>query len=201
FGKPAWERGYGCLARALDGEPLSPLLTIDERTHDGLGAPFDALGFTRPDSVRLFVGGRPVEPLVSARSAREFDVPGNGASDWEHPQSLYVHGGDLPEDEVLEALGDGLWVSDLHYLNFSDHGAGSVTGLTRFACFRVEGGRIMGPIPVMRFDDSAFSLLGTSLERLTDTPRLHPETRSYDGRSSRSVRCPGALVGGLRLTL
>ena len=99
------------------------------------------------------------------------------------------------------ALGTGLWVSNLWYLNFSDRGAGRLTGMTRFATFWVEGGVIVGPAPVMRFDDSLFDLLGGHLEALTVERDFLPDTSTYGERQTASVRVPGALVSALTLTL
>ena len=38
--------------------------------------------------------------------------------------------GNLKSDEILEQLGTGLYISNLHYLNWSDLTAGRITGMT-----------------------------------------------------------------------
>ena len=60
-------------------------------------------------------------------------------------RSMAVGAGTLREEDVLAALGTGLYVGNLHYLNFSDRANGRVTGMTRFATFWVEDGRIAAP--------------------------------------------------------
>jgi predicted Zn-dependent protease len=76
-----------------------------------------------------------------------------------------------------------------------------VTGMTRFASFWVEKGRLVAPLNVMRFDDSLFRVLGDNLEALTATPELILDPHSYDARSTESARLPGALVRDFALTL
>jgi len=46
----------------------------------------------------------------------------------------------------IAELGTGIYVSNLHYLNYSDRQACRMTGMTRFACFWVENGELVAPI-------------------------------------------------------
>ena len=110
-------------------------------------------------------------------------------------------GGTLHPADALRALGTGVYVSDLHYLNYSDRQACRMTGMTRFACFWVENGQLVAPIPVMRFDDSLLRMFGSGLLALTQVPELMPDSGTYEERQLRSVTAPGALVEGLRFTL
>ena len=111
-----------------------------------------------------------------------------------------VEGVENPE-AALGALGDGVWVGNLWYLNWSDRSVGRFTGMTRFATFWVEGGEIVAPVDVMRFDDSLYSWFGGALEDLTRAPELQLSTDTYFNRSTDSLRLPGALLSGLRFTL
>jgi predicted Zn-dependent protease len=73
--------------------------------------------------------------------------------------------------------------------------------MTRFASFWVEDGRIQAPLNVMRFDDTAYRILGGNLEALTRERDLVPDTDTYGERSTLSVRTPGALLREFVLTL
>ncbi|MNP86310.1 hypothetical protein D3C76_1864700 [compost metagenome] len=53
----------------------------------------------------------------------------------------------------------------------------------------------------MRFDDSAYSLLGSQLEALTRERELILSASTYDQRATASALLPGALVSRLTLTL
>lgn len=53
----------------------------------------------------------------------------------------------------------------------------------------------------MRFDDSAYRILGENLEALSRERDLIPDADAYEERSTVSVRTPGALVRDFALTL
>ena len=110
-------------------------------------------------------------------------------------------GGTLADADVLGALGTGIYIGNLWYCNFSDRMNCRVTGMTRFASFWVEHGRIVAPLNVMRFDDSLFRVLGPNLEALGATPELLIDNHTYDGRGTSSARVPGALIRDFSLTL
>ncbi|MCS6899658.1 MAG: TldD/PmbA family protein [Myxococcales bacterium] len=190
------------LVRLQEGEQvLSSKVTLQENIAEGLAPAFQGEGFARPGRLPLIEAGRFAGSLVSPRTAREYGTSTNGASSGEVPEALDMAGGDLPQGKVLQALGTGLWVNHLWYLNYSDRGAGRMTGMTRFATFWVEGGEIMAPTPAMRFDDSLYDLFGKRLEALTVEREFFPEPTTYGERQTASVRLPGALIDGLTLTL
>ncbi|HUJ00424.1 MAG TPA: metallopeptidase TldD-related protein [Usitatibacter sp.] len=191
----------GFIRMVDQGERLSPMVGLAENTGEGIASGFQAEGFVRPPKVPLIESGSLAAPLVSPRSAREYGVPTNGANAGETPESLDLAGGSLAQAHALEALGTGIYVGNLWYLNFSDRSACRLTGMTRFASFWVEGGRIRAPLNVMRFDDTAYRMLGANLEALTRERDLVPDTDTYGERSTVSVRTPGALLRELPLTL
>lgn len=183
------------------GARLNERVTIREATAEGAAPAFQREGFLKPASVTLIDKGVYGDCLVSPRSAAEYGVPTNGASGAETPASLDMAAGELPEADVLKAIGTGIYVSNLWYLNFSDRSAGRLTGMTRFATFWVENGELAAPLNVMRFDDTIFRMLGTNLEALTAERSLMLDPGTYDGRNLDSVRLPGALLSAMRFTL
>jgi len=191
-----------CLQKLVDGEAtLSPLINIQEDAASGLAPAFDEAGFTRPASVTLIDSGCHAGSMVSPRTAQEYGIAANGADEDEGLQSLSMAGGTLADDEVLAALDTGLWIGNLHYLNFSDRASGRITGLTRFATYWVEHGRIVGPANVMRFDDTLYRVLGSQLESLTQEPEWMLNSGTYGQRSVQTSRVCGALLSRLALTL
>jgi len=202
FGLKSRNTKQSALIRMADQDArLSPLVTLRENTREGIASGFQGEGFVRPESVALVEQGRLSAPLVSPRSAREYGVPTNGANSGETPESLDLASGQLPEADALAALGTGLYIGNLWYLNFSDRSACRLTGMTRFASFWVEDGRIRAPLNVMRFDDTAYRILGDNLEALTRERDLVPDDNTYGERSTVSMRTPGALVRDFALTL
>ncbi|MEM7341682.1 MAG: metallopeptidase TldD-related protein [Actinomycetota bacterium] len=189
------------LRMITEGATLHDSVTITEDVANGAAPNFQNQGFLRPDEVRLIDGGAYRDCLVSPRSAQEYGVATNGATAWESPESLAMAGGDLGSDHVLPTLDTGLYIGNLWYLNFSDRAACRTTGMTRFATFWVEGGEIVAPANVMRFDDTAYNLLGANLVGLTDDPETMLDPSSYGGRSWSSYRLPGAVVNDMAFTL
>jgi len=87
------------------------------------------------------------------------------------------------------------------YLNFSDRNACRTTGMTRFATLWVENGRVQGPVAAMRFDDTPYRMLGSCLVGLTRQRDWILDPDTYEWRSTKSARLPGALVDDFSLTL
>jgi len=202
FGIKASKTGVSSLIQLHRGQvQLHPSVTLTEATAQGIAPCFQADGFVKPGAVALVSEGRSAAALVSARSAREYGLPTNGAQAEEAPDALAMAPGELTESAVLQALGTGVYISDLHYLNYSDRLACRMTGMTRFACFWVEDGRLVAPINVMRFDDSLLRMFGSGLVALTRNAELVPETYTYESRKLRSVTAPGAVVEGFRFVL
>ena len=202
FGLRAHRTGNTPLLRMIEsGARLSPQLTVTENTAAGVAPNFEYAGFIRPPQVTLIEGGAYKECLVSPRSAAEYGVPGNGADNHETPLSLDVAPGNLAHSTILEALDTGLYIGNLWYLNYSDRNAARLTGMTRFATFWVNDGRIQAPVNAMRFDETIYKLLGDSLLGLTREREMLLDPGSYGGRSKRSARLPGILVSDMRFTL
>lgn len=202
FGHKDLQTGVGTLVRAHRGQAkFNPALTLTEAAAEGIAPRFQPDGFVKPAAVPLVKAGEMAETLVSPRTAREYGIAANGANSSEAPESLAMAGGTLAANDVLEALGTGVYLSDLHYLNYSDRQACRITGMTRFACFWVENGRIVAPIGVMRFDDSLLRMFGEGLVALTQGAELVPDNSTYNERALRSYTAPGAIVEGFRFTL
>jgi predicted Zn-dependent protease len=184
-----------------EGIHLHPAVTIRENTRDGLTPNFQEAGFMKPDQVTLIEAGALRDCLVSPRSAKEYDVPTNGASGAEAPESVEMAAGDIPRDGVLQQLDTGVYINNLWYLNYSDRTACRMTGMTRFATFWVEGGVIQAPLSVMRFDESIYRMFGDHLLGLTAEREFILDSDTYHRRSTGSSRLPGALVEQFNFTL
>ena len=203
--------GYGLKARRTkqtvlirmmeEGATLSPQVTIAENTKEGVAPNFQAQGFLKPDQVTVISAGALQHCLVSPRSAREYGVPTNGANDMEAPESLDMAAGDIPQEEALARLDTGVYISNVWYLNFSDRPACRITGMTRFASFWVEGGRIAAPLDVMRFDETLYRAFGENLIGLTREREVILDAGTYGSRDTGSGRIPGALIEDFNFNL
>ena len=205
FGLKARRTGISSLMRLERGEAaLADGFHLDEAFAQGTAPAFTAQGHLRPPRVALVDAGRLPAcggTLNSPRSAAEYGMAANGVEAHEAPEALRLQGGDIAQGDLLRALGTGLYVSNLWYLNYSDRAACRITGMTRYACFWVENGELAAPVNVMRFDDDAFRLFGPGLLGLSDTPVFTPNNDTYGARQLGSVTTPAALVEGFALTL
>jgi predicted Zn-dependent protease len=180
---------------------LSPHVTITENTAEGIAPHFQAQGFLKPGRVPLIERGRYRDTLVSPRSAKEYGIAPNGAAAAERPESLDMEPGAIPAATVLARLDTGIYINQTWYLNFSDRPACRMTGMTRFATFWVEHGKIAAPLNVMRFDETLYRALGSTLIGLTVERDFIPSSNTYGGRSTTSMRLPGALIDDFTFTL
>jgi predicted Zn-dependent protease len=198
----AWKQGRCQFRKLVNNEvTLSPKFSLGENFDIGLSPAFNALGEVAPAQVRLIEKGKLVQFLISSRSAKEYGVVGNAAGDYEGPRSLEIGPGALSRDKILKELDRGLYLSNLHYLNWSDRLSARITGMTRYACFWVERGEIVGPIKDMRFDESLYEMFGSKLNAVTDFQEVDPLTGTYEARSLGGQKLPGLLVNDFTLTL
>lgn len=179
---------------------FDPRVTMTEELGLGITPGFNDDGYLR-ESVPLVANGRGADRLTDARSAREYGLTPNGALAGEPASSLAMEGGDLRGEDVLCALDTGLYVGNLWYVNFSDRMHCRMTGMTRFATFWVENGRIAAPVEAMRFDDSLYRVLGDQLERLDAEPALMLNDSTWGERATGGMKLPGALAKSFELTL
>ena len=180
---------------------LNEHIYIDENIKDGLSANFNSDGFIKPEEISMIKKGEFRESLTSPRSSLEYSVVHNAASPSEYPSSIDMRAGSISDDKILETIDNGIYISNLWYLNFSDRNNGRMTGLTRFGCFLVENGKLTAPINTMRFDDSVYSILGDNLIGLTSSRELLIDSGTYEERSTSSARLPGAIVNNFKMTL
>ncbi len=198
FDARAHRTGETPLVRMVrEGLRLSPAVSVYEDHERGLAPGFGPSGHRFSGRVPLIEQGSYREPLVDPRAAAEYGLTVN--SPGPAPRALDFPGGSLDPADAAAAVGDGLWIGNLWYCNYSDRGDARMTGVTRYACFRIEHGRLGDPVAAMRFDDSLLELLGPRLEALTPAESaLDPDT--YHRRSVVSWRIPGAVVDGLEFT-
>lgn len=182
-----------------DENTFSEKIHIQEDLARG-GCPcFDSMGFTLPKNVNLVEGGKALNLLTSPRTAKEYSLDQNSHS--ESPECLTIRPGKLSIDKVLDALGTGIYVSNLWYLNYSDRPQGRITGMTRFACFKVENGKLIAPINPMRFDNTVYQIFGEYLEAISEKSEKILNTMTYGHRHLGVTEVPGILLNKLDFTL
>ncbi len=198
----AIRQSESCLGKMRNEQvKLSKLFTFSEDYSSGFAPRFNGNGEVAPENTVLVTAGELTNTLVSTRTAKEYGVESNFASEGESMRAPAMAAGSLDEADILETLGTGVYLSNLHYLNWSDMIGGRITGMTRYACFWVEDGKIVAPIENMRFDDSIYSFLGNGLEAVTKKLQINPDVGTYEGRELSAIVCPGILLKSFSLTL
>ena len=201
-GEASIQQGDSSLCRMRQNDvKMSPCFTLSEDFTSGIVPRFNYNGELAPEKLDLILSGSLHNTLVSSRTAKEYGVKSNFAGEREAMRSPVLAPGDLNEDDVVQSLDTGIYLSNLHYLNWSDRPGGRITGMTRYACFWVENGEVVAPIENMRFDDSIYNFFGENLESVTDKSHLHPTVQTYEGRELGGVSCPGILLKSFELTL
>jgi predicted Zn-dependent protease len=191
--------GFGRMRH--DDVRLSPKFSVLEDFSPGFCPKFNSNGEVSNDQLTLIDSGELKNTLVSSRSAKEYGVDSNYAEAGEYMRSPKMVSGELSQNDVVTKIGTGLYLSNIHYLNWSDNAGGRITGLTRYACFWVENGEIIAPIETMRFDDSFYNFFGDNLVDVEDKSSVNPEVETYGGRGLGATTCPGILVNDFALTL
>ncbi len=197
-----FKQGQSALQKLADKErQFSPKFSLRENYNMGLTHQFNSLGELAPPTLDLIKDGQLQSFLVSTRSAKEYSAEGNAASTGESPRALEILPGTLKQADILKELGTGLYLSNLHYLNWSDRPTARITGMTRYACFWVENGEIVAPIADLRFDESLIDCLGDNLVAVTDFQEVDPQVSTYESRSFGGKKIPGMLINDFKFTL
>jgi PmbA protein len=114
--------------------------------------------------------------------------------------SLSVAGGEADSAEQLaETVGDGIYVTRLHYLSIVDPREGIVTGMTRDGTFRIRGGKIADPLVNLRFTVAVPQLLA-ELPGLTKESVLLNHNAYYDDRYATGVLSPAVATARFDVT-
>lgn len=203
----SFRNGSSCLLKLRNSDTrLSNLFSLNEAFSSLSTAPFNSRGEVSED-VAIIQNGILSNTLVNAKTALEYKISSNFAEEpnsWgmgEYMRSPHMEAGDIDNEERLEKLGTGIFISNIHYLNWSDTLGGRITGLTRYACYWVEDGKLVAPIKTMRFDDSFYNFFGSNLVGVGKEVLARPVIETYDGRNPGETTCPGILVKDFELTL
>jgi PmbA protein len=114
--------------------------------------------------------------------------------------ALSVVGGEAESAEQLaETLGDGIYVTRLHYLSIVDPREGIVTGMTRDGTFRIRGGKIADPLVNLRFTVAVPEVLA-ELPGLTREPVLLNHNAYYDDRYATGLLSPAVATARFDVT-
>ena len=116
------------------------------------------------------------------------------------PYSLSVAPGEAESvDELAELVGDGIYITRLHYLGVIDPREGIVTGMTRDGTFRIRDGKIAEPLVNLRFTVSVPDLL-REVYGLTRKAALVNSQNFYGERYPYGVLTPALAAARFTIT-
>ncbi len=180
---------------------FSPLFHLQENFTSGFGPRFNSLGEISSEQVTLIQNGQLKNLLVSSRSALEYKLESNQAEVYEYMRAPEISPGTLSATDIFSELGTGIYINNLHYLNYSDVPSAKITGMTRYACFWVQDGQIEAPIQDMRFDASLYDIFGSDLVAITSHAEVAPDVLTYDQRAVGASKTPGMIIKDFPITL
>lgn len=202
LGQSSYKDGQSAFKKLVEKTvQLNSQFHLKENFNLGLTPSFNSIGEVSVSELPLIEKGEVVQLLTSARSAKEHQLTSNGAENSEALRSVEISPGTLTHKDILKKLGTGLYLSNLHYINWSEIENARITGMTRFACFWCENGEIVGPIEDLRFDDSFFNIFGSKLEAITDFQEIIPNVDTYSCKALGGKKLPGILVSEMNFTL
>lgn len=102
-------------------------------------------------------------------------------------------------DELAELVGDGIYVTRLHYLGVVNPRDGVITGMTKDGTFRIRDGAVAEPLVNLRFTVSMPELLA-DIPGLTRDTLLVSESDFYDERWAYGYRVPAIATACFNVT-
>lgn len=181
LGAREFAEGRSFLAGRAGKTLFDPRVTIgDDAGHSSYRLiPFDGEGTPR-SLARPIDAGVVGDPVTDARWAARLGLPNTGharpqpSADGPLADALVMDPGDAGEADLLAAVGDGLYVRDLHYVNLVEPAGLILTGMTRGGLFRIEGGEVTHAVRDLRFTESLVGALSRVVAVGADCRRSAP---------------------------
>ena len=202
------ERGF--FAERIGERIFDEKITIADDGHDSRGLPkeFDFEGVPK-QRVELVTNGVARGVVWDRRTAA---LATNGAQTTGHapthdelswgplPNALVVSGGDADSvDDLVGLVGDGLYITRLHYLGVVHPREGVITGMTRDGTFRIRDGKIAEPLANLRFTVAVPDLL-RNVPGLTRNVKLVNASNFYGERYPHGLLVPAIASAHFNVT-
>ena len=179
------------------GQPLAASLVdvADDGGADvGLPIGFDIEGVTkrRVDFFRRGLVGEAVTDLATAAALGRTSTGHAHIAREQVPEptapNIVMAVGALLEEDLITQLEQGVYLQRFWYTRLVDRITGTITGVTRDACFLIENGKLTTPLNGMRFTESVLGVLAAVVTgaRIFTRPRQSTKASSNIGR----MRCP-----------
>jgi len=192
FGAKAYLEKRSFLAHAL-GERVAPdFFSMSEKPRAVLPRGFDFNGMPKKNVV-LVKNGVACGIVTDYETSRRLrwkntgHAPPPDSTEGPLPENLVVSGGSTSLDELLAAVGNGIYVRDLHYVNVVEPVSTTITGMTRHGTLRIRDGQLAESLPALRFQVAI-------LDVLRELAGMTSECRPAEGFGN--LACVPALASG-----
>jgi PmbA protein len=114
--------------------------------------------------------------------------------------ALSVAGGEVESmDELVELVGDGIYITRVHYLGIVEPRQGILTGMTRDGTFRIRDGKLAEPLVNLRFTVAVPDVLA-DVPGLTRETTLANQAAFYDERFAYGTLVPAIATARFDVT-
>ena len=195
--------GVGLAVTAAGQQIGSELLEIADDALAPVGLPigFDIEGVPK-QRVPLLTAGRVGSPITDLRTGRQLGRTSTGHAHIareEVPETraanIVLAAGTATEAELIAGVDRGVYLQRFWYTRLVDRTAGTITGVTRDACFEIVDGRLGRPLAGMRFTQSVLSVLAT-VDGVADVARTIPAMNVWNGcTTAPAIRAHGFRLG------
>jgi PmbA protein len=202
------ERSYFC--GRIGERAFDPQVSLADDALDPQGLPtafdFEATPKRRIELIEDgVIGGVVWDRATAARAGQGQESTGHAPPDgWKSlgplPFALSMAGGDADStDELAERVGDGIYVTRLHYLSIVDPREGVLTGMTKDGTFRIRDGKVAEPLINLRFTISMPEVLA-ELPGLTRKRDLVNLNDFYGERFALAALVPAIATSRFNIT-
>lgn len=194
--------GVGLWVRSAGQRIGSDLLNIADDALADVGLPigFDIEGVPK-HRVPFLAAGVIGSPVTDLRTASQLGRRSTGHAHIareEVPESraanIVMRAGISTEAELIGGVERGVYLQRFWYTRMVDRNAGTVTGVTRDACFEIVDGTLGRPLAGMRFTQSVTAMLST-VDGVANGLRSVPVMNVWNG----SITAPALRAHGFRL--
>ena len=202
------ERSYFC--GRMGEQAFDPKVSLADDALDGANLPkaFDFEG-TPKQRVEMIENGviRDVvwDRVTAARAGDGRVSTGHAPPDaWRFfgpmPTAFSMPGGEAAStEELAELVGDGIYITRLHYLSVVDPRGGVLTGMTRDGTFHIRDGKVAEPLVNLRFTVAMSDVLA-EVPGLTREPMLVNLNDLYDERFPHAALVPALATKRFQIT-
>ena len=198
------------LTGRLGRQALDERISIADDALDAaaLPKPFDFEGVPK-QRVQLVEAGVLRSPVWDAASAARAGGPQRSTGHAPPPSlrrwgplpfALSLAGGDAETtEELVERVGDGIYVTRIHYPGVVEPRQGILTGMTRDGTFRIRDGKLAEPLANLRFTISMPDVLAEVIG-LTRRRKLTNQSAFYDDRFAYGALVPALATARFDVT-